>query len=270
MIARESLDGVSICGHVRDHLPMVKAIAPTGVHLFFDKPVAMTLEETDEIVGLIHKHSNRSGACQPARYDDAIRKAKCVRRRRRAGRRLDSSGVFGAWRDQGTGDSADPATGRPFRVLHIRSDPMVHGLDSAEERLCNLRQACAGGFAARRTARRESLSWRMAGLGRWISIARRAGVDRSSKSKLLVRTALCAQASQWRAGTLFTKDGNTSFQHDQNDSRRVHFNELSAWASAVERGEDCELPARLARKVMELCVAWKLSSDERRFVDFPG
>ena len=46
-------------------------------------------------------------------------------------------------------------------------------------------------------------------------------------------------------------------------------NELNAWVSAVVRGEDCELSVELARKVMELCVAWKLSSDERRTVHFP-
>ncbi len=268
MIARESLDGVSICGHVRDHLPMVKAIAPTGVHLFFDKPVAMTLEETDEIVGLIDKHSNRSGACQPARYDDAIRKAKAY---------VDDGGLgdvltvraylaHGGIREQVIvpiprpdvhfayytsdliqwfTDWTPPKSAFAIYAKLVPED--LQPTDSAKG-IVELEDGRIGSMDLYCTPRWSGPVFEVEAIGT-------DGFVRTSQSVA--------------RGTLFTKDGNTSFQHDQNDSRRVHFNELSAWASAVERGEDCELPARLARKVMELCVAWKLSSDERRFVDFP-
>ena len=268
MITRESLEGVSLCGHAMDHLQMVEAIAPTGVSLFFDKPVALTLNETDQIARIIREHGNKSGACQPARYEDTIRQAKAY---------VDDGGI------------GDLLTVRAF-LSHsgIRSEtivpvprPDVHfayytadltqwfmdwtPLKSAFAIYAKLVPEDlqptdnAKGIVEFEDGRIGSMDLYCTPLwGGPLFEIEAIGTDG------FVRTSQSVGR-----GTLFTKEGNTAFQADQDDVRRVHFNELNAWVSAVARGEDCELSAELARKVMELCVAWKLSSDERRTVHFP-
>ena len=268
MISRESLDGVSLCGHAMDHLPMVEAIAPTGVSLFFDKPVALTLDETNQIADLIQKHGNKSGACQPARYEDTIRQAKAY---------VDDGGVGDLLTVRAflshsgiRGETIVPVPRPDVHFAYYTADLTQWFMDwtpakSAFAIYAKLvpedRQPTdnAKGIVEFEDGRIGSMDLYCTPLwGGPLFEIEAIGTDG------FVRTSQSVGR-----GTLFTRDGNTAFQADQDDIRRVHFNELNAWVSAVALGEDCELSVELARKVMELCIAWKLSSDERRTVHFP-
>ncbi|MCY3800719.1 MAG: Gfo/Idh/MocA family oxidoreductase [Chloroflexi bacterium] len=268
MISRESLDGVSLCGHAMDHLPMVEAIAPTGVSLFFDKPVALTLDETDQIASLIRKHGNKSGACQPARYEDTIRQAKAY---------VDDGGI------------GDLLTVRAF-LSHsgIRSETIVpvprpdvhfayYTADLTQWFMDWTPPKSAFAIYAKLVPEDLQPTDNAKGIVEFED-GRIGSMDLYCtplwggplfEIEAIGTNGFVRTSQSVGRGTLFTKEGNTAFQADQDDIRRVHFNELNAWVSAVARGEDCELSVELARKVMELCVAWKLSSDERRTVHFP-
>lgn len=50
MLARESLDAVSICTPPRWHAPMTEACADAGVHVLCEKPMAGTLEDCQRMV----------------------------------------------------------------------------------------------------------------------------------------------------------------------------------------------------------------------------
>lgn len=271
MIEAESLDGVCICGNTDDHRDQVEALAPTGIHMFFHKPMCETIEDADAILAAIRKHGNKTGACNPARYDDAIRGAKALVD---AGELGDLMTVHAYLSHGGTSKARVPE-GTEMRgpELHLgfyTSDLTQWFMDWAEiesayghyaklnpedaqpndsaKGLIKFRDGRIGSMDLYCSSQWAGPLWEIEAIGT-------AGFVRTSQST--------AQ------GTLFTKDGVRAFQHDQQHAKRVHFSELEAWSRAVSAGEDCELSADLAARGVELCVAWKQSSDESQPVELP-
>ena len=271
MIGEESLDGVCVCGNTVDHGDKVEAMAPTGVHMFFHKPMCETVEESDRILEIVRKHGIKTGACNPARYDDAIRQAKALID---AGDLGEVMSVRAYLSHSGTLKSRVPAgvemRGPEVHLGFYTADLTQWFMDWAEvesafAHLAKLNphdaqpQDSAKGLIKFKDGRIGSMDlycspqwsgplWEIEAMGT-------AGFVRTSQS-----------ASQ---GTLFTKDGVHGFQHDHQHAKRVHFSELDAWVTAVKDGVDCELSAELAARGIELCLAWKQSSDENRPVTLP-
>lgn len=52
LLARDELTGVYVETEPRRHLEMVREAAARGKHVLCDKPIALTLEEADEIIRL--------------------------------------------------------------------------------------------------------------------------------------------------------------------------------------------------------------------------
>ena len=271
MIKRESLDGVCICGNTDDHLDQVEAIAPTGVHMFFHKPVCDKLVDIDPILGIIRKHGIKTGACNPARYDDAIRGAKALID---AGDLGDVMSVRAYLSHSGTLKSRAPVglemRGPEVHLGFYTADLTQWFMDWAEVESAFAHYAKLNPHDAQpQDSAKGLIKFKDGRIGsmdlycspQWpgplweIEVMGTAGFVRTSQS-----------AGQ---GTLFTKDGVHGFQHDHQHAGRVHVNELDAWVTAVRDGVDCELSAELAARGVELCLAWKQSSDENRPVSLP-
>lgn len=69
MLDREKPDIVVLCSrHPHDHLPQIEALAGRGINVYCEKPMTVSLEEADKIIGLAEKHHIKICMAHPARY----------------------------------------------------------------------------------------------------------------------------------------------------------------------------------------------------------
>ncbi len=69
MFEREELDIVVLCSrHPYDHLPLIKDAAERGIHIYCEKPMTVSLEEADGIIGLVETNNIKMCVAHQARY----------------------------------------------------------------------------------------------------------------------------------------------------------------------------------------------------------
>lgn len=69
MLDRERPDIVVLCSrHPDDHLPLIRAAAVRGCHIYCEKPLAANLREADEIVRIVTEAGIRCAVAHPARH----------------------------------------------------------------------------------------------------------------------------------------------------------------------------------------------------------
>jgi predicted dehydrogenase len=69
MMDREQPDIVVLCSrHPDDHLPLIRAAAERGCHIYCEKPMTASLREADEIVRIGNEKHIKIGIAHPARY----------------------------------------------------------------------------------------------------------------------------------------------------------------------------------------------------------
>jgi len=265
MIKTEGLDGVALCGDTDDHKDMVDALASTGVHLFFHKPMCNTIEEADHILGAIRKHGNKSGACNPARFDDAIIQAKALVDGGEIGDLLTVRSLLS--------HGGSFKSNLPPGITSLQGPWMHLGFYNADNILSFMGWAeVASVFAHYAKLSPEDAQPEDCGKGLVkLKDGRIASMDLYCSSmwsgplweiEAIGTKGFIRTSHSVTQGSLFTKDGVKAFQHDHQHGRRVHFGELGAWAKAVEAKVDCELSGERAHRGIEICVAWKRSSDQ--------
>lgn len=74
--AGERIDAAYIGTPPDQHLSAVRELAPRGIHVLCDKPLATTLEEADAILGLVKEHGVRLMVPFNPRYQVAVMKLK--------------------------------------------------------------------------------------------------------------------------------------------------------------------------------------------------
>lgn len=79
MIEREALDAVHICTPNHLHYPMAKAALEKGIHVICEKPLAIKLEEAQELVDLAAKAGLVNAVHFNIRYYPVVRQMKMMR-----------------------------------------------------------------------------------------------------------------------------------------------------------------------------------------------
>lgn len=70
MLDTEKPDIVVLCSrHPNDHFPQIAAAAERGIHIYCEKPLTVSLQEADAIIGLLEARNLKLCVAHPARYD---------------------------------------------------------------------------------------------------------------------------------------------------------------------------------------------------------
>ena len=77
MLEKEDLDIVQLCSrHPADHLPQIRDLAECGIHVYCEKPMALNLEEANEIIRLVEANGVKLCMAHPGRYTGAYLQMK--------------------------------------------------------------------------------------------------------------------------------------------------------------------------------------------------
>lgn len=72
MLRREDVDVVCICTPTGLHAPLAIKVANAKKHIILEKPIAMTLEESDEIIGACKKNAVKLSIVHPNRFRPVV------------------------------------------------------------------------------------------------------------------------------------------------------------------------------------------------------
>jgi predicted dehydrogenase len=73
LLVDDRIDVVSICTPNDLHAPVTIAASTAGVHAIVEKPMAMTLEDADEMIATARKHNTKLGVIFQRRVDSTLR-----------------------------------------------------------------------------------------------------------------------------------------------------------------------------------------------------
>ncbi len=76
MFTKEQIDIVSICTPTGLHAPLAIQAANAKKHIILEKPIAMTLEETDKIIEACHENNVKLSIVHPNRYRPVVKELK--------------------------------------------------------------------------------------------------------------------------------------------------------------------------------------------------
>lgn len=76
MLEKEDIDAVLICASTSVHKDAIIKAAKEGKHIFCEKPIALTLEETNEAISVVEKYGVLMQVAFMRRFDPAIFSAK--------------------------------------------------------------------------------------------------------------------------------------------------------------------------------------------------
>jgi UDP-N-acetyl-2-amino-2-deoxyglucuronate dehydrogenase len=99
MLDRASLDAVCICTPHDMHRGAVEAVAPTGLPMLLEKPMAGTLEDCDAILDAVRAGGNTIVMAHSLRYDEAYRQAGQLIHAGAIGEPVFLSGQYLAYKD---------------------------------------------------------------------------------------------------------------------------------------------------------------------------
>jgi len=78
MLSSESIDVVCICTPTGLHAPLAIQVANAKKHIILEKPIAMTLEDTDRIIEACHKNQVKLSIVHPNRYRPVVKELKQI------------------------------------------------------------------------------------------------------------------------------------------------------------------------------------------------
>ncbi|SOB93646.1 predicted dehydrogenase [Ureibacillus xyleni] len=88
MIASEKPDLIAICTESGKHGQIAIDCITAGIHLIIEKPIALSLEEADQIIELSKKHNVKVSACHQNRFNKSVQKMRNAIESNRFGRLL--------------------------------------------------------------------------------------------------------------------------------------------------------------------------------------
>lgn len=78
MLERNDIDVVSVCTPTGLHAPLAIKIANAKKHIILEKPIAMTLEETDEIIAACEENKVKLSIVHPNRFRPVVRELRKI------------------------------------------------------------------------------------------------------------------------------------------------------------------------------------------------
>lgn len=78
MLQRDDIDVVSVCTPTGLHAPLAIKIANAKKHIILEKPIAMTLEDTDKIIAACKKNEVKLSIVHPNRFRPVVRELRKI------------------------------------------------------------------------------------------------------------------------------------------------------------------------------------------------
>lgn len=78
MLLREDIDVVSVCTPTGLHAPLAIKVADSKKHVILEKPIAMTLEETDEIIEACNRNEVKLSIVHPNRFRPVVKELRKI------------------------------------------------------------------------------------------------------------------------------------------------------------------------------------------------
>ena len=129
MLKREDIDVVSICTPSSFHCEVAIAAAQSGKHVLVEKPMAITLEDTDRMIEICQRAKVKLGAVFQLRFSDTFRKVKKVIQEGELGRLVLGDAYLKYYRSQDYYDSADWRGTWEFDGGGSLMNQGIHGVD---------------------------------------------------------------------------------------------------------------------------------------------
>jgi predicted dehydrogenase len=131
-LADPSIQAVHICTPNTQHFPMARAALLAGKHVLCEKPLAISVEEAQELAALAAQKGLRNGLCHNLRYYPMVRQMRAMREAGDLGEILVVQGTYSQdWLlyDTDWNWRADSKAGGPSRCM---ADIGSHWFDMAE------------------------------------------------------------------------------------------------------------------------------------------
>lgn len=128
LLERETIDIVSICTPTGLHAPLTIQAAEAKKHIILEKPMAMTLEEADQILRVVKANDVKLSVVLPNRYRPAAQTLKHLLQENRLGKISHINAIVNWNRDQ---SYYDQATWRGTKALDggALMNQSIHNLD---------------------------------------------------------------------------------------------------------------------------------------------
>lgn len=78
MLEKKDIDIVCICTPTGLHAPLAIQVANAKKHIILEKPIAMTLEETDQIIDVCHNNGVKLSIVHPNRYRPVVKELRKI------------------------------------------------------------------------------------------------------------------------------------------------------------------------------------------------
>lgn len=78
MLDRTDVDVVCVCTPTGLHAPLAIQVASAKKHIILEKPIAMTLEETDQIIDVCHNNGVKLAIVHPNRYRPVVKELRKI------------------------------------------------------------------------------------------------------------------------------------------------------------------------------------------------
>jgi UDP-N-acetyl-2-amino-2-deoxyglucuronate dehydrogenase len=89
-----SVDAVSVCLPHHLHAPVCAELAQAGIHVLCEKPLATSLEESDEIIAAFERHGVQLGVVYQHRFNDNVQHLRRLLEDGRLGRPILGTALF--------------------------------------------------------------------------------------------------------------------------------------------------------------------------------
>ncbi|MFD2670730.1 Gfo/Idh/MocA family protein [Marinicrinis sediminis] len=107
LIREEQVDLIAICTDSGRHASIAIDCIQAGIHLIIEKPIALSIEDADQIIELANKHRVKVSACHQYRFNKAVQQVRKAVEEERFGRLMYGTATTRWYRDESYYAQAD-------------------------------------------------------------------------------------------------------------------------------------------------------------------